>query len=121
MLHAGLDLSRKKLDVCLLGDHGEHLDQLAVAPDPDSLRQFARRIEEVHRQPVCAVIESMTGARIVHDTLEREGCVGRDRRRPEGRRAWRRWPARPIGSTPWSWRRSATATWCRRSGSPTRA
>ena len=73
MLHAGLDLSRRKLDVCLLGDDGEHLDQLAVSPHPDSLRQLARRIEEVHRQPVCAVIESMTGARIVHDTLEQEG------------------------------------------------
>jgi transposase len=73
MLHAGLDLSRRKLDVCLLGDDGEHLDQLAVAPDPDSLRQLARRIEEVHRQPVLAVIESMTGARIVHDILEQEG------------------------------------------------
>ena len=33
MLHAGLDLSRKKLDVCLLSDRGEHLDQLAVPPD----------------------------------------------------------------------------------------
>ena len=84
MLHAGLDLSRRKLDVCLLGDDGEHLDQLAVAPDPDSLRQFARRIEEVHRQPVCAVIESMTGARIVHDTPRAAGLVGGDRRRPEG-------------------------------------
>jgi transposase len=73
MLHAGLDLSRKKLDVCLLGDEGEHLDQLVVAPDADSLRQLARRLDEVHRQPVCAVIESMTGARIVHDTLEQEG------------------------------------------------
>ena len=73
MLHAGLDLSRKKLDICLLGDDGEHLDQLAVSPDVDSLRILARRIEEVHRQPVCAVIESMTGARIVHDTLEAEG------------------------------------------------
>jgi transposase len=70
MLHAGLDLSRKKLDVCLLSDDGEHLDQLAVPPDVDSLRTLARRIEEVHREPVCAVIESMTGARIVHDTLE---------------------------------------------------
>jgi transposase len=68
-----LDLSRNRLDVCLLGDDGEHLDQLAVAPDPDSLRTLARRIEEVYRQPVCAVIESMTGARIVHDTLEQEG------------------------------------------------
>jgi transposase len=73
MLHAGLDLSRVKLDVCLLSDEGEHLDQLAVPPDVDSLRTLARRIEEVHREPVCAVIESMTGARIVHDTLEQEG------------------------------------------------
>jgi transposase len=73
MLHAGLDLSRKKLDVCLLSDRGEHLDQLAVAPDVDSLRRLARRIDEVHCEPVCAVIESMTGARIVHDTLEQQG------------------------------------------------
>jgi transposase len=73
MLHAGLDLSRRKLDVCLLDDDGEHLDQLAVVPDPDSLRQLAGRIEEVHRQPVCAVIESMTGARSVHDILEQSG------------------------------------------------
>jgi transposase len=52
MLHAGLDLSRKKLDVCLLSDGGEHLDQLAVPPDVDSLRRLARRIEEVHCEPV---------------------------------------------------------------------
>ena len=73
MLHAGLDLSRRKLDVCLLSDRGVHLDQLAVPPDVDSLRKLARRIDEVHGEPVCAVVESMTGARLVHDTLEREG------------------------------------------------
>ena len=73
VLHAGLDLSRKKLDVCLLSDAGEHLGQLAVAPDVDSLRRLARRIDEVHAEPVSAVVESMTGARIVHDTLEAEG------------------------------------------------
>ena len=73
MLHAGLDLSRRKVDVCLLSDTGEHLDQLAVSPDVDSLRALARRIDEVHDQPVCAVVESMTGARLVHDTLEQEG------------------------------------------------
>jgi transposase len=73
MLHAGLDLSRKKLDVCLLSDEGEHVDQLAVPPDVDSLRNLARRIGEVHAEPVCAVVESMTGARLVHDTLEAEG------------------------------------------------
>ena len=73
MLHAGLDLSRRKVDVCLLSDRGEHLDQLACAPDADALRTLARRIGEVYREPVCAVIESMTGARVVHDTLELEG------------------------------------------------
>jgi len=73
MLHAGLDLSRKKVDVCLLSEAGEHLDQLATPPDADALRTLARRIEETHREPVCAVIESMTGARLVHDTLEQEG------------------------------------------------
>jgi transposase len=73
MLHAGLDLSRRKVDVCLLNNHGERLDQLAVAPDLDSLRTLARRVDDVHAEPVCAVVESMTGARLVHDTLEAEG------------------------------------------------
>jgi transposase len=73
MLHAGLDLSRRRLDVCLLGSEGEHLDQLAVPPDRDSLRSLAARLAQTHHEPVCAVIESMTGARFVHDTLEAEG------------------------------------------------
>ena len=68
-----MDLSRKKVDVCLLSESGEHLDQLATPPDAESLKRLARRIEEVHREPVCAVVESMTGARLVHDTLEAEG------------------------------------------------
>src|ERR671935_709010 len=73
MLHAGLDLSRKRIDICLLSESGEHLDQLAAPPDTEALRTLARRIDEVYREPVCAVIESMTGARLVHDTLEQEG------------------------------------------------
>jgi transposase len=73
MLHAGLDLSRRKVDVCVLNEDGEHLAQLAAPPDADALRTLARRIDEVYREPVCAVIESMTGARLVHDTLEQEG------------------------------------------------
>jgi hypothetical protein len=62
MLHAGLDLSRRKLDVCLLCEQGEQLDQLAVASDVDSLRRLAGRIDEVHAEPVSAVVESMTSA-----------------------------------------------------------
>ncbi len=73
MLHAGLDLSRKRLDVCLLSGRGQHLDQLAIPPDVDSLKRLARRIDEVYGEPVYAVVESMTGARLVHDTLERVG------------------------------------------------
>ena len=73
MLHAGLDLSREKVDVCLLSEEGLHLGQLVAAPDGDALRGFARRIDETFGEPVCAVVESMTGARFVHDTLEQEG------------------------------------------------
>jgi transposase len=73
MLHAGLDLCRRKVDVCLLSESGDQVDQLAAPPDADALRTLARRIDEIYREPVCAVIESMTGARLVHDTLEQEG------------------------------------------------
>ena len=66
MLHAGLDLSRRKVDVCLLSDEGEHLDQLAVPPDADSLRTLARRIDEVHGELVCA---SMVLAVLSHRDL----------------------------------------------------
>jgi hypothetical protein len=37
MLHAGLDLSRKRLDYCLLGGDGERVQTGAVAPDADAL------------------------------------------------------------------------------------
>jgi transposase len=33
----------------------------------------ARRIDELYGEPVCAVVESMAGARLVHDTLAQEG------------------------------------------------
>ena len=39
----------------------------------ESLRRLADRIDEVHGERVCAVVVSMTGGRLVHDTLEREG------------------------------------------------
>jgi hypothetical protein len=35
MLHAGLDLSRRRLDVCLVDDAGELVARLAAAPDAD--------------------------------------------------------------------------------------
>jgi transposase len=74
MLHAGLDLSRRRLDFCLLDDDGECVQEGAVAPDADGLAGFARALERRHGPVmVRAAIESMTGARFVHDTLERCG------------------------------------------------
>ena len=72
MLHAGLDLSRKRLDVCLLSGQGELVSELTAFPDAGGLKALAQRVE-THDQPVCAVIESMTGARFVHDKLESHG------------------------------------------------
>ena len=35
MLHAGLDLSRRKIDVCLLSAGGEIVEEFASPPDAD--------------------------------------------------------------------------------------
>ena len=74
MLHAGLDLSRRRLDYCLVDRAGDHVEVGAAAPDGDGLAGFARGVEVHHGSvAVSAAIESMTGARFVHNTLERSG------------------------------------------------
>src|SRR5438477_354683 len=73
MLHVGLDLSRKRLDVCVISDHGELIDELAAPFDEDGLRRLTERVAAKHAGPVLAVVESMNGARFVHDTLEAQG------------------------------------------------
>jgi transposase len=72
MLYAGLDLSRKRLDVHLLGEGGETVEITQAPPDRDGLRGLARRLDR-HGQPIRAAIESMNGARFVHDQLELAG------------------------------------------------
>lgn len=73
MVHAGLDLSRKRLDIQLLAEDGTRLRHLAVMPDADGLRTVAGWVQRTYGQPVRAAIESMTGARFVHDQLELAG------------------------------------------------
>jgi transposase len=74
MLHAGLDLSRRRLDYCLLDEQGQRVEIGAASPDADGLVGLARRVGESYGSvAVSAAIESMNGARFVHDTLERVG------------------------------------------------
>jgi hypothetical protein len=61
MLHAGLDLSRNRIDVCLMSEHGEVVAEFAAPSDGDGVAGLARRVLELG-EPVRGVIESMTGA-----------------------------------------------------------
>ena len=70
MLYVGLDLSRKRLDWLALSADGERVGYGAVTPDRDALAQLGQRVGDA---PVLAVIESMSGARFVHDQLELSG------------------------------------------------
>ena len=118
MLHAGLDLSRRRVEVCLLSDRGELLAETAAPADVDGLRGLVERVSR-RREPVRAVIESMNGARFVHDTLEELGweVLVADAHRVKGLAPLAcktdKIDARVLAVL-------SNATWCRRSGCPTR-
>src|SRR6266700_3511812 len=69
MLYVGLDLSRRRLDFDVLLPDGGRLERGAVPPDVDGLASLVQRLDDAN-EPVCAAIESMSGARFVHDQLE---------------------------------------------------
>jgi hypothetical protein len=70
MLYVGLDLSRKRLDWLALEEDGQLAANGAVAPDRGALTKLGRRLGDAS---VVAAIESMSGARFVHDQLELQG------------------------------------------------
>jgi transposase len=72
MLYVGLDLSRKRLDWQALFADGHRAAAGAVPPDADGLARLAQRLGD-SGESILAVIESMTGARFVHDRLELAG------------------------------------------------
>jgi transposase len=72
MLYVGLDLSRKRVDFDSLLEGGERYRRGEVPADRDGLRGLVRRLGDA-AEPVLAVIESMSGARFVHDELELAG------------------------------------------------
>src|SRR5918998_1615869 len=72
MLHVGLDLSRTRLDVHVMDETGAPVLVTRSAPDSGGLASLVCRVGEFG-QPVAAAIESMTGARFIHDQLELRG------------------------------------------------
>src|SRR5215212_223864 len=72
MLHVGLDLSRTRVDVHAMDEAGTSVLVTRAAPDTGGLASLVHRMAEFD-QPVTAVIESMNGARFVHDQLELRG------------------------------------------------
>jgi hypothetical protein len=55
-----LDLSRKRVDACLISDQGELIDHFAAPADRDGLYGLTRRVA-VYEVPVRGVVESMNG------------------------------------------------------------
>lgn len=72
MLHVGLDLSAKRVEVHVLGDDATTRWDGPWPIDREALGRLAGELLGFG-EPVRAVIESMTGARYVHDTLEAAG------------------------------------------------
>jgi transposase len=72
MLHVGLDLSRTRVDVHALDEAGTSVLVTRAAPDAGGLASLVDRLGGFG-QPVTAVIESMNGARFIHDQLELRG------------------------------------------------
>src|SRR5690242_21139678 len=73
MVHVGLDLSRTRLDVHVMDESGAPLAVTTAAPDAGGLGALAECVAGRFGGPVYAAIESMNGARFVHDQLELAG------------------------------------------------
>jgi hypothetical protein len=116
-LYAGLDLSRKRLDFHLLDAEGTTVEVGAAPPDADGLRGLTQRLDR-HGSRICAAIESMNGARFVHDRLELAGWQVEiaDAQKVKGLAPL---ACKTDGSTRGCWPSWRGASWCQRSGCPT--
>ena len=114
MLHVGLDLSRTRLDVHAMNEAGTPVLVTTAAPDAGGLASLVARVGEFG-QPVAAAIESMTGARFVHDQLELRGWEVEvaDAVKVKGLAPL---AAKTDRIDAWCSPSCLAATWCRRSG-----
>jgi transposase len=72
MLYVGLDVSRNRIDFHALDREGELVERGGVPADRDGLTRLVYQLGGLDRE-VLAVVESMNGARFVHDQLELAG------------------------------------------------
>src|SRR5512140_3364255 len=75
MLDVGLDLSRKRVDVCLISSEGELVEHFRAPADRDGLYGLSRRVA-VYGEPVRGVVES-TNDRYCGVAWRVFGLVGR--------------------------------------------
>jgi hypothetical protein len=83
MLHAGLDLSRHRLEVCLLDGQGSTVKVTAAPPDADGLCGLASQTA-AHGQPVRAATWVDARGPLCPRPAGAGRLQGRHRRRPEG-------------------------------------
>lgn len=74
MVHVGLDLSRRRVDVVVMDGEGGVLEVTSATPDVGGLADLVGRVGR-YQGPVWGVVESMNGARFVHDRLEELGWM----------------------------------------------
>ena len=114
MLHVGLDLSRRRVDVCLISSEGELVEHFRAPSDRDGLYGLSRRVA-VYDEPVRGVVESMNGLGSCTTSWSATGgeVLVADAQRVKGLAplAWRtdRIDARVLAGC-------RSAIWCRRSG-----
>src|SRR5215211_2542439 len=112
MQYVGIDWAYRHARWCAISEHGELTAEATTPADEDGLLRLVARLGP----DVKACVEMMSGAVWVRDRLEQAGwrVEVADARKVKALAP----PPRPTRSMPVCWRRSASAVWCRRCGSP---
>jgi transposase len=73
--YVGIDVHKSMCQAAVLDEHGELLDEIRFANDPEGIEEFAGKLT-TFRDEVKAVVESTGNLWIqIHDRLEEHGFV----------------------------------------------
>ena len=76
MLHAGLDLSRNRIDVCLMSEHGEVVAEFASPSDADGVGSLARRVLELGEPGIIPLTQGKVSSILVRDGRSNQWLQG---------------------------------------------